>query len=398
MDATYKIIKYSYPLIVLGCTDINRKFFPIAFMFTSHEQTVDYIHFLTSLKKIALNVLNYDFDPKYICTDASKSMFSAVKKVHTNCTAIMCYFHVRYNVRKRKHLVPADKWQGINSDIRKLHNSPCHGSFKLAWQTIEAKWKADKDLNQYYEYFKKQWINSRYCNWQIYNTPPGYSSGNGPIESYNNFIKTYFTNRFKSHLLPSLEIFQKLISFESSKIFNYSLSKAVTQKLEDLGRSVVKCLQSDNGVEFHYKHIDGSYCTSNVHKLYCSCYYFLDKALCKHLVAACILTRTPLPGLRDAKAFSIRNAKRKPKAAVNESSTFSLTDPLVVENNDTLNDTHEDSHDATQPEPIAVNQQGSNKRGRPRKITSALTFSPQQAETEKKKSNNYNLRNKNKKN
>ena len=32
IDATYKIVKYSYPLIVLGFSDASRKFFPVAFM------------------------------------------------------------------------------------------------------------------------------------------------------------------------------------------------------------------------------------------------------------------------------------------------------------------------------------------------------------------------------
>ena len=34
VDATYKIIKYCYPLIVLGFTDLNFRFLPVAFLFT----------------------------------------------------------------------------------------------------------------------------------------------------------------------------------------------------------------------------------------------------------------------------------------------------------------------------------------------------------------------------
>ncbi len=49
IDATYKIVKYNYPLIVLGVTDMQRVFHPICYMFTSHEQEQDYNHFLDSL-------------------------------------------------------------------------------------------------------------------------------------------------------------------------------------------------------------------------------------------------------------------------------------------------------------------------------------------------------------
>ncbi len=49
LDATYQIVKYNYPLIILGVTDITRKFHPICYMFTSHEQERDYDHFFESL-------------------------------------------------------------------------------------------------------------------------------------------------------------------------------------------------------------------------------------------------------------------------------------------------------------------------------------------------------------
>ena len=54
LNATYKIIKYFYPLIIFGITDYNHKFYPIVFMITSHESTDDYVHFLTELKRIIL--------------------------------------------------------------------------------------------------------------------------------------------------------------------------------------------------------------------------------------------------------------------------------------------------------------------------------------------------------
>ena len=48
-DATYKIVKIGYPLIVFGMSDINRKFYPLAFAFTSHEQNDDFRKFFFNL-------------------------------------------------------------------------------------------------------------------------------------------------------------------------------------------------------------------------------------------------------------------------------------------------------------------------------------------------------------
>lgn len=46
LDATYKIVRFNYPLIVFGYTDKKHQFFPVSFMFTSHEKQQDYLHFL----------------------------------------------------------------------------------------------------------------------------------------------------------------------------------------------------------------------------------------------------------------------------------------------------------------------------------------------------------------
>jgi hypothetical protein len=59
-DATYKVVKVGYPLIVFGVSDINRifirKIYAICFMFTSHEQNKDYVKFFSSLEKLASNL------------------------------------------------------------------------------------------------------------------------------------------------------------------------------------------------------------------------------------------------------------------------------------------------------------------------------------------------------
>ena len=49
LDCTYKIIKYFYPVIIFGCTDIDQRFYPICIMVKSHEQESDFIKFFESL-------------------------------------------------------------------------------------------------------------------------------------------------------------------------------------------------------------------------------------------------------------------------------------------------------------------------------------------------------------
>ncbi|RNA13975.1 hypothetical protein BpHYR1_035281 [Brachionus plicatilis] len=91
--------------------------------------------------------------------------------------------------------------KGIN-----LHNST----------TQNKEWKNKLSYRTFYMYFKKQWIDSPFCNWQLFNTPPSYSMSNCPIESYNGKIKTHFTDRTKFNLVPIFEILENVVKLESS--------------------------------------------------------------------------------------------------------------------------------------------------------------------------------------
>ena len=80
VDATYKIIKHCFPLIVFGYTDIARKFYPVCFIFTSHETTIDYTRFFTTLSELC-GFLNIKFMPSYIVIDASHAIANSIKKL-----------------------------------------------------------------------------------------------------------------------------------------------------------------------------------------------------------------------------------------------------------------------------------------------------------------------------
>ena len=50
-------------------------------------------------------------------TDACQAMANAIKKCFPNCKIIMCFFHVKTNIRKKKHkLIPKHKYFKLNSE------------------------------------------------------------------------------------------------------------------------------------------------------------------------------------------------------------------------------------------------------------------------------------------
>ena len=61
-------------------------------MITSHEISVDFIHFYCRLK------IYYVFNPERIVTDACDVMHKAFTEVYPEIEILMCWFHVKLNV------------------------------------------------------------------------------------------------------------------------------------------------------------------------------------------------------------------------------------------------------------------------------------------------------------
>lgn len=97
-DCTYNLVKYGFPLIVFGVSDIRRKFYPICFMITSNEQECDFTFFWNSLKvvteKLKLDINNIE----YLCTDGDRAIANSISNCLSSTKLIMCWFHLISNV------------------------------------------------------------------------------------------------------------------------------------------------------------------------------------------------------------------------------------------------------------------------------------------------------------
>ena len=121
IDATYKIVKYNYPLIVFGFTDLSRQFYPVAFMFVSREKQADFEHFFNSLISV-MEYFKISFKPEFIVVDAHYPTANAIAKIFPFTKIIMCWFHVKQNIRKHKNYIKADNYVNILKEINELHN------------------------------------------------------------------------------------------------------------------------------------------------------------------------------------------------------------------------------------------------------------------------------------
>jgi hypothetical protein len=93
-------------------------------------------------------------------------------------------------------MISADKYRSVMKYIKQLRMCTDEGSYKIL-----SRWNK-QNMADFVAYLRKQWVESKFKNWQIFHTPPGYSHTNSPIESHNNTINQHFTARVIFHLIP----------------------------------------------------------------------------------------------------------------------------------------------------------------------------------------------------
>ena len=137
--------------MVFGATDISRRFHPVAFMITSHEQEEDFVYFFKSLLEIAVKC-NVDLLINYIVQDACRACYNAVEKVFPENKIIMCWFHLKYNVKKRKSLIPENYYDDVMRDLKLLHMSYSESKYNETLTKVSKRWDKLK-LDEFKSYF-----------------------------------------------------------------------------------------------------------------------------------------------------------------------------------------------------------------------------------------------------
>jgi hypothetical protein len=247
--------------------------------------------------------------------------------------------------------------------ISRLHYCHVREDFdELCSETLN-RWKNLPELNAFHDYFKKQWLTSPFNKWQLYHLPAGLASTNNPLEQYNNRIKEDFTKRLKQNVKTSLETFETLIEYESDHIAPIRLHPRISKVCRDLAHVIVEknLLKKIAEDKFTYKHADNSISIINVSSKSCSCLSFHDKAICKHLVVACMETRSNLPGLVVMPKILVTRWRRQKR---NKNYTSPIASNRVAR---AIESTVESAFDSAAIETFDTVLVATKKRGRPRK-------------------------------
>ncbi len=75
-----------------------------------------------------------DFKPKFMVADASSAIVNATKKNFPECVILMCWFHVKLNVRKHKAKIPSNLYRKTLSEINCLHYTNCVESYEVNYE------------------------------------------------------------------------------------------------------------------------------------------------------------------------------------------------------------------------------------------------------------------------
>ena len=129
---------------------------------------------------------------------------------------LMCWFHVEYNVGKKiiaKH-VPTVYIPQIKADIKMLHGTLSKEEYLFQLNVVNARWQSFQGVKEFQDYFWSEWVDGRFKNWQIWNTPcAGVATTNSCIESFNKQIKFVYTGYELYTVCKFLDIcFDKLIN------------------------------------------------------------------------------------------------------------------------------------------------------------------------------------------
>lgn len=307
-DATYKITSTGYCLIIYGVTDIRGHFHLVSFMISSHETYEDFHLFYQGMQTLAAQ-LKIEFNPRFLMQDACQASFNAARAVFPDAIVLMCYFHVKQNIRKnlsKSHILSKEVYNEFETDVTNLHYSNTEEEYNERLVMLRKKYS---EYSAAMEYMEKQWLSGPFSNWQIFRNNPGYANTNSNIESFNASFKRDYTKFFKCSMYSSVnKIFECIIEYSNAAQNHFydspSFDKNLKKKALSINAQCFKRMGTKSSKKVLYTGESGiSYVISmddtRCYKSWsCNCSTFIKWALCRHVIAYSNSTRMDLYGSR----------------------------------------------------------------------------------------------------
>lgn len=239
VDATFKLSKTGYSVIVVGVSDSARSFHLIAVFITSQLTAALYAKAMGSLMD------EYKRDkgeaPLFyrVMTDADDALRNGLDNAFADRrisppTYLMCFFHVMMRVRTRTAGLSNEEARAAKDIVYVMHMSASEEEFQVECAAAQRRCNTTKGLSEFWAYFRHQWIISRFGKWQAFRSPRSTANTNNPVEQFNRTIKRDYALRA---LLPASSLFSKLqLMARTKSTFAQAMASDLQPSAETLRR------------------------------------------------------------------------------------------------------------------------------------------------------------------
>lgn len=144
-DATYKLVFHGYRLIIVGTTDMERRFHLFGITFTTNERAADYEFTFKCVKNAVDALYKVKIQPKVLICNGAKAIRNGCQAASPDdeLTVIMCWFHVVLNFSKIK-LNDEGNRSNRKRDLDILHLSFNEDIFDLGCNLFVQEWETNE--------------------------------------------------------------------------------------------------------------------------------------------------------------------------------------------------------------------------------------------------------------
>lgn len=195
-DATEKIMVEKNYLLIIGTTDMQRKFHLIGITLSSNQDADSYSFVFNCFKNGMHRLLNVNIDPDFVVADGDAAIALAAKRIF-NKPVITCFVHVLRNVMtKYKFQDRQNNKNAFVADIRLLQKATNENDFEQGVQLFIKKWKNNEP--EIVRKLERSFLN-QHKNWYI-GAGKCVPKDNNSVENFNGQLKKYSTEYLRKPL------------------------------------------------------------------------------------------------------------------------------------------------------------------------------------------------------
>lgn len=212
-DATYKVNFNGFPLLVVGTTDLARRFHPFGIMLSKRETEADFAFMFRSLHDTARS-LGVNCQPNVLVADCAEAITNGFSRVFDLDKRVYCWAHVLRAIDKELNRVHDQELRSkIKKDILDFQSSVLSSNFRKVADLLVAKWNSlnNAAVDTFTAYFTTNWLDRRTGWYDHYSDFVPVT--NNAIESTNRYIKETGLGRRRHGIVQFLNLVEAEAGF-----------------------------------------------------------------------------------------------------------------------------------------------------------------------------------------